>query len=61
MLFYKMAVIQYFLPIILALFSILTHTDYSQNYSGIIRASLARPQLRHCDQHVTTSPGMLFS
>ena len=33
----KMAVIQYyFSPIILA---ILTHTDYSQNYSGIIRAS----------------------
>ena len=29
-----------FSPIILALFSILTHTDYSQNYSGIIRASL---------------------
>ena len=29
-----------FLPIILALFSILTPTDYSQNYSGIIRASL---------------------
>ena len=28
--------------IILALFSILTHTDYSQNYSGIIRASLDR-------------------
>ena len=36
----QMAEIQYFLPIILALFSILTHTDYSQNYSGIIRASL---------------------
>ena len=31
-----MAVIQYFC----LLFSILTHTDYSQNYSGIIRASL---------------------
>ena len=26
----------------LPLFSILTHTDYSQNYSGIIRASLVQ-------------------
>ena len=46
-----------FLPIILALFSIFTHTDYSQNYSCIIRASLllalrGQQVVLRCGQHL---------